>query len=138
MLATLRMAPRQGYIALDGEFQLDLLWFQHFLPQYNGIQIITIISSNITVEADSCLSGCGAICGKEYYHTSYPHHIMQANLIICRLEMLNLVVAVKGWSYQWRRKNVLIYCDNSAAIYTLQSIFVAVFFSFGFRFTGLY
>ena len=120
MLHTLREAPPRCEIKLDNEFRMDLRWFVKFMPKFNGIQLIRPICSNIVMEADSCLSGCGAICAHEYYHAIFPELITTVNMHISRLEMLNLVVATKMWSHNWDRKNVIIYCDNSAAVLTLQ------------------
>ena len=80
-----------------------------------------IISTTISVEADSCLSGGGAVTGEEYYHCKYPSQITNSGLTICHPEMLNMVIAEKLWCHHWRRQNVVMYCDNSAAILTLQS-----------------
>ena len=121
MLHTLREAPPRGEIQLDNEFRMDLSWFEKFMPKFIAIQLIQPICSNIVVEADSCLSGCGAIFAQEYYHAIFPELITKVNMHISRLKMLNLVVGTKMWSHNWDRKNVIIYCDNSAAVLTLQS-----------------
>lgn len=121
MLATLRAAPMTGTIMLDEEFKKDLLWFNRFLPEYNGVHLIDSPTGHEAVELDSCLSGCGAIYGQEYYHTTFPDSILRQRRPICHLEMLNIVVAVKTWALQWQHKIVTIYCDNSPAINVLTS-----------------
>ena len=121
MLDTLRQAPARGYTELTTEFKSDLNWFARFLPQYNGIHFIDVQMIEIRVEADSCLTGCGALCENSYYHEMYPKHIIDQNLSICHLELLNIVIAVKTWAPSWSSKRVRILCDNTVAISTLQN-----------------
>lgn len=121
MLDTLRAAPLHGQAALDAEFKKDIEWFLSFLPMYNGIHLMQPEPADITLEVDSCLSGCGGICGTQYYHTTFPDFILDRDLHISQLEMLNVAVAVKLWASTWTNHRVIIYCDNSAAIAVLQS-----------------
>ena len=67
-----------------------------------------IISTTVSVEADSCLSGGSAVTGKEYYHCKYPSQITNSGLTICHLDMRNMVIAVKLWCHHWRRQNVVM------------------------------
>ena len=120
MLDTLRSSPPHGYIRLSEEFMKDIAWFLMFLPTYNGIHLMTPLTPDLSLEADSCLTGCGAICGREYYHTMFPEFILVQNMLICHLEMLNIVAAIKLWGPTWKNKRVHILCDNSAAIMILQ------------------
>ena len=120
MLDTLRHSPPEGVVSLSPEFQKDVMWFSTFLPSYNGVHLLQPSVPSIVVEADSCLTGCGAICGSEYYHTVFPDFVLRVPLSICHLEMLNIMVAVKLWSHMWKNKKVYILCDNLAAIQTLQ------------------
>lgn len=119
MLITLRSAPRHGVIVLDNEFKKDVHWFNVFLPDYNGVHLIDSPLDTTMVELDSCLTGCGGICGTQYYHATFPQFIIDQQHPICHLEMLNIVVAAKLWGSQWTRKRVTVFCDNAAAVSVL-------------------
>jgi hypothetical protein len=119
MLDTLRAAPPHGYMVLSDEFHKDIAWFLAFLPSFNGVSIIQLEIPQTTAEIDSCLSGCGGICGSQHYHTIYPEFIMEEHLTICHLEMLNAVIAVKLWAAQWTNHAVTIYSDNAASVSVL-------------------
>ena len=43
------------------------------------------------------------------------------NLNIAHLEMVNILVALKAFFYQWASKSILIHCDNQAVVSVLQS-----------------
>jgi hypothetical protein len=119
MLQTLRNTPPQGAFPLDPGFLTDIDWFLAFLPTFNGIRLIRESREEVTVEADACLIGGGAICGSQAYRTSFPSHVNAAQLSISHLELLNVTLAVKKWAHTWKGKRVNIRCDNSAAIATL-------------------
>lgn len=121
MLDTLRSAPTQGDVPLDADFQKDIHWFLTFLPTYNGIHMMQPRLPEIYIDADSCLSGCGAICAGQYYHRPFPDFIVQQSRHISQLEMLNLVIAMKVWAARWHNQVVTIYCDNSAAVTVLST-----------------
>lgn len=119
MLGTLRSAPQEGYVTLSTDFQKDIQWFLAFLPLYNGVHLIQTQQPRIQVEVDSCLTGCGGMCGQEFYSTLFPDYILDEQWHISRLEMLNILIAVKLWAAQWISAAVTIYCDNSAAVAVL-------------------
>ena len=123
MLTTLRQAPDSGHIKLDTEFKKDLKWFHIFLPQYNGISMMSLpaLPSDKEIYLDSCLTGCGGICGLEYYHAEYPQHILDKDHHISRLEILNIMLACKLFHKSWSKQTVTIFCDNAAAVYLLQT-----------------
>jgi hypothetical protein len=121
MLHTLRTTPPQGSHPLPPGFIADVDWFLTFLPTFNGILLIRETREEVTVNADACLLGGGAICQGEAYRSKFPNHIRDAHLSISHLELLNVTMAVKKWAHTWEGKRVNIRCDNSAAVATLNS-----------------
>ena len=53
---------------------------------------------DILISVDSSLAGWGGICGRDYFHKKYPHHILEKSLPIHALEMLAVVVGVRFWA----------------------------------------
>ena len=56
----------------------DLLWWQKFLPLYNGVSIIkegTWLPADSFFFRDACLSGFGAVCRDEYICGEWPEEI---------------------------------------------------------------
>lgn len=121
MLETLRSAPAVGYVSLSTDFKLDVNWFLQFLPVYNGIHMMVQTRADFYIEVDSCLSGCGGICGKLYYHSQFPDYIMELNLNICQKEMLNILVAVRLFASTWQDMCVQLFSDNSVSVAVLNS-----------------
>ena len=122
MLITLRNTPHRGWVPLDEDFKRDVRWFMAFLPDYNGVHLLdSNLRTSHHVELDSCLTGCGAIFGDQYYHNPYPDFITQQNRPICHLELLNIVIAAKIWCTEWRHRTVPVFCDNMTAVQVLRN-----------------
>ena len=105
---------------LSAEARQDIKFFCDLLPSFNGMINKPDLPDQETLYLDSCLSGCGAIWGDTYYSRPYPEHVLANSHHITRLEMLNMVVAVKVWGSEWSGKIVRFYCDNMAACTVLQ------------------
>ena len=121
MLETLRQAPDTGHATLCNEFRKDLRWFSHYLSTTNGIYIIQPGVHTVEIELDSCLTGCGAICGTQFYAQEYPQSIQAHNHHISRLELLNIVVACRTWAPEYVGARFLVRCDNTAAVFVIRS-----------------
>ena len=70
------------------------------MEEFNGVSYIPPTLWNepdVVFSTDSCLTGCGGICGQEYFHRKYPHHILEKDLPIHALEMLAVLIAVRFW-----------------------------------------
>ena len=102
----------------------DLKWWDTFLPLYSGVSLIDYgewSSVDAIFSCDSCLTGCGAVCGSSFFHCPFPNSIMEQNLSISCLEMLTVVVFLKTWCSKFSRKKIVIYCDNLATCIVINS-----------------
>ena len=94
------------------------------MERFNGVSFIPPIAwaePDVTFSTDSCLKGCGGICGLEYFHVEFPQSILVQNLAIHKLEMLAVLVGVRIWGQQLRGMRLQIYCDNAAAVQVINS-----------------
>ena len=123
ILQDLREAPKRGTETLSLGFKQDLKFFETLLPHFNGIKIMDkqAIECQETLELDACLTGCGAVMGTQYYTEEFPQGLLVEQHNIARLEMLNIVVAVKVWARQWSGRRVRIQCDNTNACIAIQT-----------------
>lgn len=122
MLPNLRRSHHR--FRISNEFRKDLLWWRRFLETYNGVSIIPdrLWSCPDDIFAsDACLSGCGAVCGLEYFHCTFPAGIVQRDMHINALELLVILVSVKLWCAKWAGKRIVIKCDNAATVSVINS-----------------
>ena len=85
MLNFLREMPRKGTTRLTEEFKGDILWWFTYLPNFNGVALINNNRWSLPDEvlaSDACLSGCGAVCGQEFFHRDFPKFILDCMIHI--------------------------------------------------------
>ena len=123
ILADLREAPDRGSESLYLGFRQDLRFFADLWPQYNGVRIMLKqdVLCQEKLELDACLVGCGAYTGEQFYSELFPPAVLQMDHPIARLELLNIVVALKVWGQDWAGSRVRVFCDNTNAVLAIQS-----------------
>ena len=99
MLQNLREAKDAEQVDLNVEFYKDLVWFQKFLPHFNGICLYNHQLLQGTVQVDASLQGLGGRWGDYIYKLAIP------------LGMDNLGIAPN-----WAGKRVRFECDNQAVV----------------------
>ena len=112
------------HINLNSEFRKDLQWWRRFLRVYNGVSMISTndwSSPGEVFTTDACLTGCGGICERGYFHAEFPEFISVQQLDNNSLELLTIVVALKRWGHLWRGLRLTAGCDNAVAVTALNS-----------------
>lgn len=112
------------HINLSAEFRKDILWWCRFLQEYNGVSMISTAhwsSPGEVFSTDACLTGCGGICARQYFHAQFPDFVLSQDLDINCLELLTIVVALKLWGQHWRGLRLTVRCDNVVAVTALNS-----------------
>ena len=98
-------------IFLNREFFKDLNWFYTFLRQFNGVVYYDIRPVQGELHLDASLTGMGEIFDNQCYALAIPKNFK--NYSIVHLGMVNILVALKIWVYQWQdkkiRSNVIIW-----------------------------
>ena len=61
--------------------------------------------------------GCGAFCELSWFQLQWPESIQQAHISV--KELVPIVLAVAVWGSRWTGRIVLVRCDNSAVVHTL-------------------
>ena len=77
---------------------------------------------------DTCLTGCGGLCGDQYFHAAFPSFVVQQTLDINCLEMLTIIVALKLWGLQWSGLRLTVRCDDKVAVTVLNTATVSELF----------
>ena len=125
LLETLRsMAGDKKFIKLSDSFKKDLKWWSRFIKEFNGVSFIPPIlwtEPDLTLSTDSCLTGCGGVSAKEFFHVTFPKSILDQDLPIHALEMLAVLIGVRIWGQYCTGLRVQIYCDNEACVKVINS-----------------
>lgn len=125
LLDTLRsFKADSSKISLSQSFKKDVQWWVLFMETYNGVSYIPPLvwdEPDVLFSTDSCLTGCGGICGLEYFHQSYPKQIIDLGLPIHALEMLAVLIGVRFWGGKCCGGKVQIFCDNEPVVHVLNT-----------------
>ena len=124
MLDTLRAMNQKSSIKLSESFQKDVKWWDMFMDEFNGVAYFPSMvwsEPDINFATDSCLLGCGGLCGYEFFHSAYPSSILSQGLPIHCLEMLAVLIAVRFWGHHCTSGKIQIYCDNEPVVQVINS-----------------
>ena len=123
ILECMREMGNDRYTSLSWGFRRDLKFFRDLMPAFKGVKIMdkSDIQAQHSLELDACLTGCGAVCGGQYYGRTFPRQILSENHPIAHLELLNVVVAMKVWGQSWRGQRVRVTCDNMNAVLAIHT-----------------
>ena len=94
------------------------------MERFNGTSFIPPLvwaEPDVSFSTESCLKGCGGICGLEYFHASFPPFIQDQQLPIRKLEMLAVLIGVRIWKRKLQGLRLQIFCDNAAAVEVISS-----------------
>ena len=107
------------HIRITWEAQLDLIWWQDFLPSWSGSSLILdthwTTSSEINLYTDASGSeGWGAFWSGRWIQARWsPAQAVQS---ILWKELFAIVNSVNTWGHQWAKQKILFHCDNKAVV----------------------
>ena len=73
------------------------------------------------IALDACLTGIGAVYGKNVYFFDLNDIYVSPTFSIIHLEMWNILAACRIWGHLWSGSSVHILCDNEAVVHVLNS-----------------
>ena len=111
-------------IRLNKGFRSDLQWWACFLPEWNGVSMMSNLVEgpcSITLTSDASGSwGCGAYLSTgAWFQLEWPRSWASTHITV--KELLPIVLAVAIWGNQWQGKSICCQCDNAAVVAMLRS-----------------
>lgn len=107
---------KKKYLRVSAEMRADLLWFEEFSSQWNGVGLISSSPPDIDVYVDASGSGIGGTDGRAAYGGQISPVGDPANNI-SELEAVNLAVALQTFlSHADAGRHIRVFCDNMASV----------------------
>lgn len=102
----------------------DLIWWDRFLPFYNGVSIMEFENwskPDAIFSSDSSLTACGGFWNGCYFHAEFPENIIEQNFHISVLEILSIIICLKLWGKNFRGQRIVVYCDCQSVCQIINS-----------------
>ena len=123
LLNALRSTCRHLTYAVDPDMKRDLLWWQTFLPTYNGVSIMWMhqeLEADSIISTDASQTGVGAVMwGVGYLRGRVPDQWSQLN--IAYLELWAVIFALRAWGEKLKGRKIVLKCDNMAVVEVLNN-----------------
>ena len=122
-LSMVAKKPHQR-IRLSKGFRSDLLWWDTFLEDWNGVAVFTSLYQSppaavLTSDASGGW-GCGAFTsGGKWFQLQWPDSWGPIHITV--KELVPIVVACALWGASWKGTTVRCHCDNAAVVAILRS-----------------
>ena len=122
-LIDLSMVAKQldHYLRISRDACSDIEWWVHCCLLWNGVSMMRSVSCGHTsaeVTSDASGSrGCGAFAGPSWFKLQWPSSYSDVH--ISAKELVPIVIAAVVWVEGWRGTNVRVWCNNIAAVSTI-------------------
>jgi len=111
------------FIRLNANARSDIEWWYQFAQTWNGVSLLSSLnkqSSAAIITSDASGSwGCGAVCGKEWFHLSWDGMLSHSHITV--KELTPVVIAVAVWGQKWKGESLLVRSDNMATVSIINS-----------------
>jgi hypothetical protein len=109
------------YVSINSDARADLHWWQTFIPEWNGINIIPslpVSSDSISLFSDASSVGLSATFGSRWLYSDWSKvsWVSPENTHINTREIFAIWAAVRTWGHSWANSQLLIFTDNEATV----------------------
>ena len=113
---------RGHFVHLDETMRADLLWWEYFLQQWNGMmffQQVPVPSIHVYTDASGSF-GCGGVAlPSTWFQLKWPESWAEVDIAV--KELVPIVVAAAIWGRRWYRVHVCFHSDNMAVVSILRN-----------------
>ena len=121
LLNQLRTMKRGVTYTCTDELHKDIIWWQQYLPLYNGVSLIwpqVHEKPDSIIATDASLSGIGGwLTDRQFFY----YRVSKERVNIAYLEMTAICVALKVWGHMLGGLRFTILCDNQAVVSVLNT-----------------
>ena len=117
IIAEVRKLKKQSdKSTLSLEIRKDFLWWDKFLVEFSGVEIIPAPTVSLAVYGDACVQGGGSWYPAvgEYFSLRFPEYMCSPDVAIHIKEFIVVLLCIRLWGPHWSGQKVVIYCDNDA------------------------
>ena len=110
-------------IEMTAEAKADILWWNCFLPYWNGVSMIPDFSwttdADITLYTDACPTGAGGFYQGRWFHFLFKDWLFKQSMPF--KELFAVALALATWGHEFRGKKIRFRIDSQTAAVVLNS-----------------
>ena len=122
MLEKLRSCS--NLVKIDVEFRRDLIWWEEFLPKFDGISLLWLRDEhphNQLMASDASMVGGGGTHKEEFFHIKFNQQILEQTNNIAQRELYTIMIAVKLWGSKMYGQVVRFDTDNQISMFAVNT-----------------
>ena len=104
----------------------DVQWWLDCAKSFNGVSLMldnTWSAPDAEFSSDTCLTRVGAWSNHQFFHFQLPQVMLSCECDINQLECATVVVSISLWGSNFKRKRLLVNCDNRVSAEVINSGF---------------
>ena len=117
IIAEIRKLTKQTEkISLSRDIRKDFLWWDKYLAEFSGVELITPITVSLAILGDAYPQGGGSWNPvlAQYFSMRFPEYMCSAETPIHIKEFVIVLLCVRLWGPGWAGQRIVIYCDNDS------------------------
>ena len=112
------------HITLNAHAKEDIKWWLDFLPGWNGVSLMLQSHWDTSPDLQLYTDASGTLGFGAYFQGAWlmgSWSDTQLSRSIQWKELFAIVAATAAWGSKWKRKRILIHCDNQAIVHIWQT-----------------
>ena len=112
---------RDRWVRINGTVRSDLIWWDSFMAEWNGVAVIPRVMSLQTplISDASGNWGCGALWATHWFQWKWEGRAVAWS--IAPKELLPIIFGLAVWGKQWVGSRIECHCDNAAVVAAVNS-----------------
>ena len=111
-----KLTSQNAKTTLSRDIRKDFLWWEMYIEEFSGVQMITPISVCQSVLGDAYPQGGGSWNPvlNQYFSMSFPQYLHSSDTPIHVKEFVIVLLSIRMWGKFWAGQRIVIFCDNDA------------------------
>ena len=118
LIETMEVAKHADHwVRLNASFRSDLLWWDTFLVEWNGVSMLWSrnLYRKVTLTSDASGTwGCGAFANSQWFQVEWSNDFKAFPIHV--KELIPIVIGAIIWGHDWSGEIVRFICDNQAVV----------------------
>ena len=111
-----KLTSQHAKTTLSRDIRKDFLWWEKYMEEFSGVELITPITVCQSVLGDAYPQGGGSWNPvlNQYFLMRFPQYLCSPDTPIHIKEFVIVLLCIRLWGKFWAGQRIVIFCDNDA------------------------